>query len=205
MLFFIDKHLYAEEASIPLNDQWLINVLLPNHDTDLIVAHPRMSAMELYFRVCNSAAEMLEVGGDDIFSLYANRHYAAYKCSIAEFGFYNCCTVTVHYLHEWCWTIYCDIPDGKSITVAADDSMTPSELHSNVLEKAADYFDTDPGKLYSLFQGKCYSHHDSLTIKEFGFDDGSRVTVYPRLLGGVCVSNKRKGKRRTVSTNSFTF
>jgi hypothetical protein len=158
--------------------------------------------MQLYFDVVSSAAEKLDVGIDDVRSLYAARHYAAYKCSIMDFGMYNCCTVTVEYRHEWNWRIFVHIPDGMHVKVHVDKSITPSELHDVVVDKAADYLDVRPDEIYSLYMDKAYNMFDNVSLVELGMHDGCTVTVYARLLGGVCVAHKACGKRKEVSNGA---
>lgn len=182
-----------------LAGDWLINVDLPNGESDLIIASASTPAMELYFDVISSAAEKLEVGVHDIRSLYAERHYAAHKCPIKDLGMYHCCTVTVDFLHDWNWKIIVDIPDGTSIKVHAEASMSPSELHDLVAERATDYLGVTPNEIYSLYRGKAYNMFDNVSLVDLGMHNGCSVTVYGRIRGGVCVANRVGGKRRGVS------
>jgi len=184
-----------------VND-WLINVNLPNGESDLIIAAPSTPAMQLYFNVVQSASEKLEVGIDDIRSLFAERHYAAYRCSIMDLGMHNCCTVNVEFLHDWHWNIMIDIPDGTSVKIQVEESISPSELHGIVVKRATDYLGVDPDEIYSLYNGKTYRTFKNISLAELGMHDGCSVTVYARLRGGACVANRVGGKRKEVSNHA---
>lgn len=177
-------------------DEFLINILLPDGETDFLVKKSNTLATDLHREIIVRAGGRLEVNDSDVFSKFSCHHYVLNTCTLLHMGMYSGCFVTVEYYDSW--TVYVNIPDGATLKVPCNASTTGSDLHQNVVHRASDYFETDASHLYSLFRGKHYGHLDEVSILDIGINDGCHVDVLVRVHGGVCVKNRSGGRKRKV-------
>lgn len=176
----------------------LINISLPNGETDLVVRQGTDLASDLHREVILIAGNRLEVNDSDVLSKYGGHHYALDMRTLTDMGMYSGCSVSVQHCNRWVWTVLADIPNGATLKIPVAESTLASDFHKDVVQRAAEYFDSSPSDLYSLFRGKHYHHHKSLTIKDIGMYDKCRVDVMTRIKGGVCVKNRPGGTKRKV-------
>lgn len=163
----------------------------------MVLSSGVMPAYVLYILVTLRAAEVLEVGTEDIFSLYEKRHFAAYKSPIYELGFYNCCTVEVKYRETWWLTV--TLPDGNSFYIEADPCSGSENFYNSVVHSASSRLGLHENYLYATMEGKPFGHLGDMPLLRLGFTKKSKIFVQVRHIGGVCVAQDMSGRKRTVS------
>ena len=193
-----------------VTNDWLINVRYPDclvrrgrvtpSSDDMVVVNGLTTGKDLYNLVIYTAAEKLEVGVEEIMSLYDKRHFAASRKPISDLGFYNCCTVEV--IARDRWTIFVVVPGGYYVEEGFEvDALSSSnELNRDALAAASLLMDVPTDDLYALHNGTPLLRSRDVPIYQLGIHDGSTIAVYPRVRGGVCVSSVLCGRKRSVST-----
>ena len=191
-------------------DDWLINVkypdcflrrgrVIPSSD-DMVVANGLTAGKDLYNLVIYTAAEKLNVGVEEIMSLYDKRHYAASRKPICDLGFYNCCTVEV--IARDRWTIFAEVPGGCYYVeecFEVDALSSSSDLNRDALAAASLLMDVPTDDLYALHNGTPLLRSRDVPIYQLGIHDGSTIEVFHKMRGGVCVSSVLCGRKRSVS------
>ena len=177
--------------------EWLINLELPDGSTDMVLSSGTMPAYLLYIYVSLRAAERLEVGIEDIFSLFEKRHYAAYKSPIFELGFFNCCTVQVKYRETWWLPVR--LPNGSTFHIEADPCHPSESFYNSVIFGASSRTRLQESAIYATMEGKPFGHLGDIPIFRIGFTKKSKIIVHVRLIGGVCVAQDASGRKRRVS------
>ena len=102
--------------------------------TDMVVATGLTPGLRLYYQVVCTAAEVLSVGIDDIFSIFEKRQYSASIRPICDLGFFNCCTVEVIVRDGWVVAVQAG---DVHFEVEVDAMIFCNELNSNILALAS--------------------------------------------------------------------
>ena len=121
----------SDDQAVSNPDELLINVLLPNGGTDLVVTSSDTLATDLHREVIIRAGCQLEVNDSDVFSKFSGHHYVLDTHTLIDIGMYSGCFVSVRYCNSW--IVYVDIPDGETLKISADASTTGRDLHHVVI------------------------------------------------------------------------
>lgn len=166
----------------------------------MVLSSGTMPAYVLYILVTLRAAEALEVGTGDIFSMYEKRHFAAYRSPIYQLGFYNCCTVEVKYRETWWLPVA--LPGGIVFYVEADPCHGSENLYNSVIHSASVRLGLHKNYLYATMEGKPFGHLGNMPLLRLGFSKKSKIVVQVRHVGGVCVAQDASGRKRAVSSEA---
>ena len=197
----------------PGSHEWLINMTIPNHLThgvfdcpshDMISTFHDLPGMTVYDEITLRASEIMGCRESDLFVLFEKKCFGCETLPIHDLGFFNCCTVNVELRDEW--RLYLNLPtplprghplNEHPILVDAFDSCY--DVNARVLDVASNVLNCSRDDLYVLFNGTPLQRSQRVEIYKLGLHDGSTLSVFFRLRGGVCIAQNSSGRKRSVS------